>query len=120
MDIEVFITGVQACAIAAEGHVSSATTPFTPLTGLTCNTICGSTSTSCTLPGDILHAYLAGQAREVEAGGAFLDASADAIDALSETGSSEAGNEGDSSTAGCPGIAPTAAVLLDCTTTCAR
>jgi hypothetical protein len=86
MDTETFVSGVQACAIAAEARVSSGTTALTPLAGPTCNTVCGSTSTSCTLPGNVLRAYLAGQAAAVEAGRSSVDASADAGDAESKRG----------------------------------
>jgi hypothetical protein len=102
-DDETFISALQACAIAAEAHVSSATSPFTPLTGPTCNTACGSKSVSCSLPADVLSAYVAGQAGLAEAGGASADASAD-------------GGE----VAACPGIDPTKPIALICTTTCGQ
>jgi hypothetical protein len=96
-DGETFVSGVQACAIVAEALVSSTTTPFTPLMGPTCSTICGSTSTYCTLPDDVLKAYVAGQAGAVDAG----DGS-DAGDAAGD----------------CPGIAPMAPIAMTCTSTC--
>ncbi len=121
VDVEIFISGVQACAIATEGHASRATTAFTPLAGPTCDTICGTTATTCTLPADVLSEYLAGQAGTVEADGASAEASVDAGDAGVALGSSDAGKAGDSTApTGCPAIAPTALVVLDCTSTCSQ
>lgn len=122
MDTEIFISGAQACAIAAEGHVSSATTPFTPLAGPTCNTICNSSSTTCTLPDNVLQAYLAGQAGAVDAGGALVDAAPDGGEAAAgaETGSSDAGNAGGSSAPACSGTASTAPIPMICTSTCGQ
>jgi hypothetical protein len=118
-DNETFISAVQACTIAAEAHVSSATSPLAALKGPTCNTVCGSTSVNCTLPGYVLSAYLAGQSGAAE-GGATVDASADGGDAASETGNFDAGNAGDASTAACPGIDPAKPIPLICTSTCGQ
>jgi hypothetical protein len=114
-----YIRGLQACAIAQEGHVSSATTQFTGLTGPTCSLTCGSPSV-CSLPDSFLRAYVAGQRSSPEGGGAAHDAStlADAGDAESPESGSDAGSAGDAS--GCPGVDPMAPFLLTCTTTCGR
>jgi hypothetical protein len=58
---EVSILGSWACAIAAEGHVTSATTNVSLLTGEMCDKVCGPGFGNCQLPPDYIQAYLAAQ-----------------------------------------------------------
>jgi hypothetical protein len=114
--------GTWACTIAQEGHVASASTSNTLLTGEMCDRVCGPGFGNCQLPDEYIQAYLAAQAGTPTE--ASSDAAPDAPAVPGEAGSDASGTAaGDAGTEAAP--APLCPNALDsqmftvlCTNSC--
>ena len=99
--VTISVPSSEACTIALEGQVSSATSSGAALVGELCNLECGDGFGTCVLPDDYVRAYVAAQPSSSQDGGTTLpEAGSDAGDASAPDSSLPESTDG--STAICP------------------